>query len=192
MKKFIIATIVGGLIIYIWSVLAWLVLPAHTHTFSYAPKQDTILNTLHSSLPGPGAYMMPTADNRNVGMFDSKYRQAAEENRQKMMGKPYAMVFYGMSKEGMDPMQYLIGILLDLVAVAFAVTIFVMAKDKLNTFFQRWWLFIVIGLIVSCNTYLIEWNWMGFPWHYTATMLVDVIMEWGLCGAWVAWYFRKA
>lgn len=192
MKKFTIASLIGALIIFIWSFLSWTMLPIHLHTFHYTPKQDTVVNVLNKSLPSTGVYMTPMADNRNVGLFDSKYREADENMMKTMVGKPSAIIFYTASNGPMNPMQFVIGLLLDLFAVVFAIVLFVMAKDKLNTFFMRWWMFIVIGVLISLNTYLIEWNWMYYPWHYIKGMVLDVLVEWGLCGAWLAWYLGRS
>jgi hypothetical protein len=190
MKKFTIATLVGAIILFIYSSLSWMVSPLHIHTFHYAPKQDSIMNFLGNNLPGEGAYLLPTTDNRNVGMFDSKYREATEDNMKKNENKPIAVVFYSLSDK-MSPMQIVMGFLIDLFAVMFAVVIFVMAKDKLNTFFMRWWMFLLIGFIVALNSHLMELNWMHYPWHYMKGMVVDTIVEWGLCGAWLAWYLGR-
>ncbi|MGP8217395.1 MAG: hypothetical protein ACLQQ4_17640 [Bacteroidia bacterium] len=193
MKKFIIASFVGALIIFAWSLLSWMFLPVHIHSFHYTPKQDTILSALNNSSLESGAYMLPTPDNRSLGMMkDEKYVNEMKEMEKKYAGKPYALVFY--SKEGvkMSPFQPVIGILLNLFAVMGAVILLAMSKDKLKTFFMRWWAVMLIGFIVALNSYLLEWNWMQFPWHFIKGEVIDTFMEWGLCGVWLAWYFREA
>ena len=192
MKKFTIATLVGTIIIFIWSALSWTMLPVHLRSFHYTPKQDSVMNVLNSSLPGSGAYLLPSADNRNVGMFDSKYREAMEDNMKKAEGKPFAMIFYWNETFRMDPMQFILGFLFDMFSVMFAVVIFVMAKDKFNTFFMRWWVFIMIGALVAFNAHMVEWNWLHFQWHFIKGMVIDDVMGWSLCGAWLAWYLGKA
>lgn len=191
MKKFIIGSLVGAVIIFVYSSLSWMMSPVHMHSFHYTPKQDSIMKVLNNSGLSEGMYMMPTLDNRNAGAFDSKYRDEEEKYMKENMGKPFAMILYSPGKN-MNACQFIWGFLFNLFAVVFALVIFVMAKDKLTTFFMRWWLFIVIGFIVALNSYLLEWNWMYFPWHYIKGMLIDVFVEWALCGAWLAWYLRKA
>jgi len=190
MKKFFIASLVGAIIVYVWSALSWIVLPIHTHSFHYTPKQDTIMSVLNKSSLGNDMYMLPNADNRNAGMFDSKYMKAQQENHEKAMGKPFAMLIYNNSFD-MPPIQMVIGIIIDLLAVMCATIILVMAKDKLVTFFMRWWVVMVIGFIVALNSYMLEWNWMGFPWHFVKGEIIDTFMEWGLCGAWLSWYLGR-
>jgi len=138
-----------------------------------------------------GFYMMPTVDNRNIGMFDSKYRQAMMDAQKTNAGKPFAMVIYGKAMV-MSPMQPVAGLIIDLLAVMCVVIILTLAKDRLKTFFMRWWIVMIVGFVVALNSYMLEYNWMGFPWHFIKGELIDTFMEWGLCGAWLAWYFRKA
>jgi hypothetical protein len=39
MKKIFIGSLVGGIILFIWSFIAWGVSPMHLHTFMYTPAQ---------------------------------------------------------------------------------------------------------------------------------------------------------
>ncbi len=186
MKKFIIASLVGAIIIFVWSALSWMFLPVHTHSMRYTPKQDTILNVLNSSSLETGVYEIPGVDNRNIGMWkDGNYMNKKNE------GKPFAMIIYGKGGKVMNPCQMITGLVIDLLAVMAAVILLAMSKDKLKTFFMRWWAVMLIGFIVALNSYLLEWNWMQFPWHFIKGEVVDTFMEWGLCGVWLAWYFRK-
>jgi hypothetical protein len=190
MKKFFIASIVGALIVFVWSFLSWEFLPVHTHSFHYSPKQDTIMNAITKSGLEPGAYMMPTVDNRGTGLFDSKYSDAMMEFQKTNAGKPFAMIIYDKGMV-MSPMQPVIGIIIDLLAVMCVVIILTLAKDRLKTFFMRWWIVMIVGFVVALNSYMLELIWMQFPWHFIKGEIIDTFMEWGLCGAWLAWYFRK-
>ena len=66
MKKILIGSLVGAIILFIWSFLAWAVLPVHLHTFQYTPAQDSILQILANNNMESGAYAMPMADNRDI------------------------------------------------------------------------------------------------------------------------------
>ena len=192
MKKFIIASLVGAIIIFVWSALSWMFLPVHTHSMRYTPKQDTILSVLNNSSLETGVYEIPGVDNRNIGMWkDANYMNEMKDMNKKQEGKPFAMIIYGKGGKVMNPCQMITGLVIDLLAVMAAVILLAMSKDKLKTFFMRWWAVMLIGFIVALNSYLLEWNWMQFPWHFIKGEVVDTFMEWGLCGLWLAWYFRE-
>ncbi len=192
MKKFIIGSLVGTVLIFVWSFASWELLPIHVHSFNYTPKQDSILKVLDASLPTSGAYMLPAADNRKVESVTSDYRNASEKNMKDMVGKPGAIIFFNKKTDAMDPMVMVRGILIDLLAVMSAAIILVLAEDKLRTFFMRFWVILLIGFIVALNSYLLDWNWMGFPWPFIKRQLIDVCAEWGLVGLWLAWYLKPA
>lgn len=192
MKKFIIGSLVGTVLIFVWSFLSWEMLPIHVHSFNYTPKQDSVLRMLDRALPASGAYMLPAVDNRKVESVTSDYRAAQEKNMKDMVGKSGAIIFYNKSNSAMDPMVMVRGILIDLFAVMSAIIILMLGRDRLNSFFMRFWVILLIGFIVALNSYLLDWNWMGFPWHFIKRELIDVLAEWTLVGLWLAWYFKPA
>jgi len=150
------------------------------------------MKMLDRALPASGAYMLPTADNRKVESVTSDYKKAMDQNMKDMAGKSSAIIFYTKQTPGMDPMQIVRGLLIDLFAVMSAAIILLLAEDKLRTFFMRFWVILLIGFIVALNSYLLDWNWMGFPWHFIKRQLVDICVEWSLVGLWLAWYLKPA
>jgi len=94
MKKILIASLVGGIILFAWHAVSWMVMPIHLDSFHYSPAQDSILNALENAGLTTGAYFMPTADNRNVTAFDSEYHKKTEELMKTRVGKPMATIFY--------------------------------------------------------------------------------------------------
>lgn len=192
MKKLLIGSIVGTLIMFIWSFVSWEFLPIHVHSFNYTPKQDSIMKVLDNGLPSSGAYMLPSADNRHIESVTSEYKAASDKNMKDMVGKPGAIIFFNKKTDAMDPMVIVRGLLIDFFAILSACLILLLAKDRLKTFFMRWWLVMLIGLIVALNSYMLDYNWMGFPWHFIKRQLIDVFAEWGLIGLWLGWYYRTA
>ena len=191
MKKLIIGSLVGAVILFVWSAFSWMVLPIHTHSFMYSPGQDTIMQALNANMEQTGAYVMPSIDNRNVEMFDAKYQQECQKFMEQNKGKPSAMIFYMKEGMTMSGSTFAFGFLFDWIAVLCAVIFLAAAGDKLNTFYQRWWMVMLIGVAVAMQGKLLDWNWMGFPWHFVKWSLIDIVVQWGLCGAWLAWYLGR-
>ncbi len=191
MKKILISAVVGALIIFVWDSISWMVLPVHHQTFMHTPGQDEILNVINENLNGSAAYMLPSADNRDVKLFDPEYEEADRKVMEENMGKPFAMIFYvkeGMSMEGS---MFIIGYIIQFISVLCAAIILLAAGDKLTTFYMRWWIVMLIAVIISIQGHLMGWNWMGLPWHYVKGFIVDTLIGWGLCGAWLAYYFGR-
>lgn len=191
MKKLIIGSLVGTIIIFIWGAVSWMILPIHLNSFMYSPNQDSIMQCLSTNLSEPGAYMMPMVDNRSVGSFDPQYHEDCEKMMGETIGKPAAYVIYTPAMEMMGGSMFAFGFLFDLIAVLCAVIILAAAGDKLTTFFQRWWMVMLIGVAIAMQGKLLDWNWMYFPWHFIKGSLIDIVVGWGLCGAWLAWYLGR-
>ncbi|MEO5571045.1 MAG: hypothetical protein ABIT08_05970 [Bacteroidia bacterium] len=190
MKKILIGAFVGGIIFFIWSFLAWGLLPLHLHTFMYTPAQDSILNILANNQTESGAYLMPMADNRNVSGFDSKFHEQSEKVMKENAGKPGTTVYYLKEGYNMDGFTLLRGFLFDLIA-AFAVCIMLVPAFSISSsFFGRWWLTLVAGLFLNACGPLIQYNWLGMPWNFTSDMIIDNFLNWGIVGLWFAYYFK--
>src|SRR5689334_8291643 len=84
MMKIFIASLVGAIIMFVWSFLAWVVLPIHANTYMYTPAQDNIMKVLGESNLETGTYGMPSAPTPQEAM------KAHESN----VGKPGAAIFY--------------------------------------------------------------------------------------------------
>jgi len=188
MKKLLIGSLVGAVIYFFWGFLSWALLPIHLHTIHYTPAQDSLLQVMAASGMKDGAYGMPMADNRNISGFDTKYHEESERVMKENAGKPMATIYY---LEDGYKMNILRGLLFNFIAVFAACIILVPAFSTTNSFFQRWWFTLVIGLIVSTCGPLINYNWMGMPWNFTADMILDYLLTWGVTGLWLAWWFRK-
>lgn len=191
MKKLIIGSLVGTIIIFVWSAMSWMVLPIHTQSFWYTPNQDSIMKNLSANLTETGAYMIPTVDNRTCGMFDAKYQEDVEKHMKECIGKPSAIVIYTSKNEAMNGSMFAFGFLFDFIAVLCAVIILAAAGDKLHSFYQRWWMVMLIGVAIAMQGKLLDWNWMSFPWHFIRGSVIDIVVQWGLCGAWLAWYLGR-
>lgn len=190
MKKLIIGSLVGAIILFVWSFLSWVVLPLHQHIFMYTPAQDSLLQHINGTLTESGAYMLPTVDNRNVKSFDMDYKKKEMEFHEKMGGAPFAMIFY--TKEGMteSAKNFIFGFLFQWVMV-FCASLFVLgAREKLGGFFGRWWLVLMVAVLMGAGQ-MMGWNWMGMPWHYVKDMVLTGFLDWALVGVWLAWYFRS-
>ena len=138
-----------------------------------------------------GAYIMPTTDNRNVKLFDSEYQKECMKMHEAYKGKPVATIFY--VKEGVNetPATVIKGYLYQFISVFCVALILAASSQKVNTFFNRWWLVMLVAVVLSVQGPLMGLNWMGLPWHYVKDMIADHIFGWGLCGAWLAWYFGR-
>jgi hypothetical protein len=138
-----------------------------------------------------GAYSMPFVDNRNVHGMDHKYMEECKKLMEENKGKPMATIYY--LKQGMkfDASSFFMGFLYEFLAVLAVCIALAPAFATTATYFGRWWLVLLIGLIISLCGPMINYNFLGVPWDFTLDMVVDVFANWAIVGLWLAWYFRK-
>ena len=59
MKKILIAGIAGGIILFIWSFMAWVLLPLHEPTMHKIPNEEAVIAALQSNVTAKGVYIFP-------------------------------------------------------------------------------------------------------------------------------------
>ena len=107
MKKWLIGSVVGAIIVFVWQAASWMFLPTHTTTMKYTANQDQILSTLSANLTEDGLYMLPSAPTK-------KEQQAMMESS---VGKPWASVIYHKSMRAFNAMPMIRSFLVDIFLV---------------------------------------------------------------------------
>jgi hypothetical protein len=179
MKKWIIGSLVGAIIVFAWQAASWMVLGIHKDSMKYTPAQSEILSNLSSNLKEDGAYMLP-----NAGPGEDH-----EKVKNDMEGKPWASVIYHSSFNTNMTMMMVRGFLVSFVLVLLLVI--ALSKGGMPGFSG----FLTGSLCVGVLTFL--WGpymshiWFDLPWHMIRGDIIDAIAAWGLCGAWLGWWMNK-
>ena len=183
--KLIIGSLVGAIILFVWSAISWTVSPIHAHTFQYTPAQDSVLKAL-ALVDQSGAYMLPAADN-NAPDFQKHENDVRMAN----IGKPVAMLFLNKQQYEMGGSTFLMGFLCNWVTALLLCTLVTIAGGNTLSFGRRWAIAMIPGLIIIYAVWLVQWNWMGFPWSYLSGSVIDSLLEFAACGAWIGWWFGR-
>ena len=179
MKKWIIGSLVGAIIVFAWQVSSWMFLGIHDKAMKYHPAQDKIMEVLTANITEEGHYMMPNTPTK-------KEHEALMES---MKGKPWASIIYHKSLNMEMTMPMIRGFLVNLVLVLLLVII--LTKGGMPGFSG----FVTGSLGVGVFTFL--WGpymghvWFELPWHMIRGDIIDAIVAWGLCGAWLGWWMNK-
>ena len=182
MKKWLIGSLVGAVLIFAWQALSWMVLNLHKDAAKYSPAQESIMSNLSSTITEEGAYMIPTTP---PGSSMKQHQELAEQ----MKGKPWASIIYHKSFKYDMVMSMIRGFLVDFVIVLLLVVL--LTKGGLPGFSG-----VVTGsLAVGVITFL--WGpytghvWYDMPWGMIQGDMIDAVVAWGLCGIWLGWWLNK-
>jgi hypothetical protein len=181
MKKVLIGTFVGGIIIFLWQFLSWTAINLHMPAQQYTPKQEAILTVLRENLQ-EGGYFVPNVP-ANAGMEEyNQYLKTYE-------GKPWATIQYHKAMKNNMGMSMTRGLITNIVTVWLLCWIILRFANL--SFKKVLTASLFTGLIVFLNA-----AYTNHIWYETFDLwahLVDAVVSWGLCGLWLGWWLsRKA
>jgi len=182
MKKWIIGSLVGAIIVFAWQAASWMFLGIHDSHSKYTPAQDQVLSTLSSSLPDDGMYMLPRP-------APGASEEQQQEFREQMKGKPWALITFGRSWSGDMTQSMIMGFVVDIILVVLLISILV--RGGLPSFTGIFTGAVAVGIFSFLWSHYMLRNWYNVPWSAIQGFLIDAIVAWGLCGLWLAWWLRR-
>ena len=182
MKKWLIGSLVGAIIVFAWQFLSWTMLGIHDAEAKYSPAQDSILNYLSSTLKEDGIYMLPTVP---PGSSMDEMNALGE----KMNGKPWATVMYKSSYENGMTMPMIRGFLIDLFLV-FSL-IYILTRGGIPTGMRVFAGSVALGFFTWLWGPYTNHNWYQVPMEAISGHLIDGVIAWGLVGLWLGWWLNR-
>lgn len=176
MRKLLLAAVLGGLTLFVWGTISWVVLPWHNATLHPIPNEQAVVDGMKSTLPKTGVYLFPAMplDNTDAAM------KAYEE---KMKAGPRGMIMY--TAEGSDlmpPSTFIYGFIFFFLSALLAAVLLSLAGSRLRTYTTRVFFVTILGIVMALDVHLGGWNWMGIPPDYTVVMALDSVLAWFLTG----------
>jgi len=171
MKKIILGTLAGGLILFFWQFFSWSLGNLHESQMSYTPLEQQLLSCLESSNLPEGEYFIP---NKPPSTSQAEYQKIVE---QKWMGKPWARIQYHHKFENTMGMNMFRGLVIDLFS-AFLLCMVLVGDPTLN--FKK---VMMTSLAVGIIAYLTI-PYLSSIWFKTNSLpdLIDGIVPWALIG----------
>ncbi len=185
MKRTLIATIVGTLIIFFAQALSWMISPIHKHSFKTTDKQDAILSAISSNLTEDGLYYLPM-------LSPEAPHEEQEKFMNEQMGKPAAAINYMQAAHYNMGTNMVCGFIFTFIGVWIIVWILSKASNIFNTMGSRVTVVFSLAILVVFRSYMMEWNWMNSPMHYISGQIIDELLGGLLLGLWLGWYLGRA
>ena len=159
--------IVGGIILFIWSAISWMILPWHMATLRGFSNEIAVIQTVTSNSPQSGIYILPL-----------KQRDVQQGQAQQSPQVFASINFQGMGTSMAEPMLICF---LNQVITAILVAWLLSKATGLN-YFGRVGFIVVFALAASLVTHIPYWNWFAFDTTYTLMIIVDTLIGWLLAG----------
>lgn len=187
MNRIIPAGLAGGVILWIWGFVSWVMLPLHQSTLKPIPNEAEIVSSLQTSLGETGVYQFPAMPAEQPGMSEEAMGAAMENYLEKYHSGPLGLLFY--DPHGRDPFmlwQMIAGLIIFMVSAGIVAWFLSRSTAAAGGYLSRVIYCGMIGVFLAIGTHLSEWNRMGFPSDWTTAQMIDSIIAWLLAGAGIA------
>ena len=186
MKKVLLPGILGGLLVFVWSAIAHMVLPIGNMGFNGIPNnEDALLNAMKSNIQQSGLYLLP-------GIDMSKTPTEAERNAWQLKyeaGPTAFLVYHPTGVNAMSPGQLIRQALFQIVGGLIAAFIISATVASLTT---RAVMVMLMGLFAWLAFSAPYWNWYRFPAAFAIGEGLDRVIGWLLGGFLIAWLIQRA
>lgn len=180
MKKTVIGSLVGAIILFLWQFVSWTAAELHRPAQAYTPKQDSIMQFLNSQFTEDGSYFLPTYP-------DGASMEEQQKLAEACVGKPWAQIHYHKSMDMNMGVNMGRGLAINIVILLLVCWLFKqMSAPSFTTILSA---SIAIGLIVFFNAQYTNHIW--FQSRDLMANLIDAIVGWGLTGLWLGWWLRR-
>ena len=178
-KKLILGGIFGGVVLFAWGALSWMVLPWHRSTIQKFGQENVVEVVLAANAPTAGVYIVPNACPLKTP--DKTARQAAQK---KAETGPFAFVV--VSPKGVGPMKrnMIREFAIQILAAMFITTL--LLRLGKTSYGNRVVSAVLFAFAASLVTEVSNWNWWGFPLNFTLAACADLLVGWFLAGLVIA------
>ncbi len=173
-KKIILGGVLGGLVMFLWGAVSWIVLPWHDITLNTFTDEAAVADAVISNAPRDGVYVLPDPG-----------EAAAEKDAAAITAAPF--LFVNVSRQGVDPQNpwlYIRSLLTQIIAATLITLLLVQTRGL--RFWCRVGFVETIGILVAVLATLPMWNWWQFPARYTLVNFADLVIAAILAGLVIA------
>ncbi|MCA9290332.1 MAG: hypothetical protein KDA25_04330 [Phycisphaerales bacterium] len=173
MIRFVLAVVVGAVVMFAWNSASWIALGVHDHSVRHLPDEAGFVAGLSDRGLAPGLYTFPLPS-------DLDDADAMEAWAARHRAGPVGSLILHRGVDPMDPVLYAWGFVIGLgVSVVLALVLW---TTSIKPYLGRVMLVALLGGLVAATcdySYLV---WMYFPADHTTAMVLDRVVSFTLAG----------
>ncbi len=180
-RKVLLGGVAGGVALFVWSVVAWTLLPLHASSLHKLAAEDRVVAALVEAKTPEGLYLIPAPPDTK-GKTEEQAAAEIEAWNERSGRGPVATLAYhpgGRSPTRMfRPMARGLGL-------ALAATFFsawALSRARIASHFGRVGFVVGMGLFAWALGPAMLWNWFAYPADYTVAVLLDALAGWAIVG----------
>lgn len=176
MKRILIAAVAGAVILFIYGMVSWMVIPFHNATVNAANDEPGLAAALREHAPRSGFYVVPA-------MSGGTSSEAWSDMVARHEAGPIAAI--SVRHEGATPMSPGVmgrGMAINFVSALLVAFMLSWAAPRLAGYGQRLVFVFLLGVLIAIQSDFNYANWMWFPFDHTLAMALDDILGWLFVG----------
>jgi hypothetical protein len=180
MGRILLATIAGGVVMFMWGFVSWTVLSWHETSGFQLPDEAAFRMVMQGMEAEDGLYWVPGHPPGTDLRADEV--AMADWNARHESGPLAVVVYRSAGKSPEDPMMLVRGFVISLTSVLAAAFMLAMAGRSLASYWMRVSFVTLIGVIIAVYSAGLMWNYMFYPDDFTVIGAIDDIVTWFLVG----------
>lgn len=183
-KSLVLGAVLGGLVVFIWSAISWMVLPWHNATLRTFTNQDQVASVLWEHVDVGGMYLLPNRP-RDYGSMTAEQKREADAAMEEHM-KSGTYMFGVVRRPAPISMarSMIYGLLFDILG-ALLICMLVLKTGGM-TYGGRVMFIVTAALAVAVIGVVPNWVWWHFSTGYTLVLVLDIAIGWLLAGLVIA------
>jgi hypothetical protein len=180
-RKVLLGGIAGGVALFVWSVVAWTLLPLHASSLRRLAAEDRVVAALVDAKTPEGLYVIPAPPD-NDGKTEEQSAAATEEWESRASQGPVATLAY---RPGGRPPSRMFRPMARGLGLALAAALFsawALSRARISSHFGRVGFVLGLGLFGWVLGPAMLWNWFSYPADYAIAVLVDAAAGWAIVG----------
>lgn len=182
--RIILAGILGGIAMFLWSWVAHDVLPLGHAGIGELANEQAVLAAMQSGIGDKdGLYLFP-----GFGLGDNptaaQKKEAMEHMNEKFANNPSGLLMYHPAGRPINfPKLLMVEFATEVLEVILVLAL--LSKTRITSYGSRVGFFLTAGILAAIATNISYWNWHGFPGVYTVAYMSIQIIGF-FCGGLVA------
>jgi len=192
MTRITVGGILAGLVMFIWSFIAHMVLPIGEMGISSTQGEDAVLASLRSA-DARGLYLMPGYEYFQSLSKSSAEQQAAMQGVSEKAKRTGSAFIVYRPEGGVEIGGKTLGLSFFADVIACWIFAFALwaAMPRIQSFGMRVWLVTIMGLLPFVISDFGYWNWYEFPGQYMVGRILDYSLGAVFAGMFLAWWLAR-
>jgi len=188
-NRIILAAVLGGLAMFIWTFIAHDILPLGHVGIGEIPKEEPVLAAMQSGIDKSGLYLFP-----GFGLSDNPTREQRKEAMEHMAEKyarnPSGLLMYHPPGRPLN-IGKLLSVEFGTELIEVFLILLLLSRTQIDSYGSRVGFILVGGILAALATNVSYWNWYGFPGSYTISYMTIQIVGFLCAGLVAALVLRK-